>query len=91
VKASLASVNIGAVLSADWAGSVGLPGIDKRPVVHRVPVSRLGIDSDEISNRRYHGTAFRALTLAPDLLAQLLEVPELAQRSAENVRKRVAA
>jgi MOSC domain-containing protein YiiM len=61
VKTHLGSVNIGARLTADWAGSVGHTGIDKRPVAGRVPVSRLGIEHDEISDRRHHGGSDQAL------------------------------
>jgi MOSC domain-containing protein YiiM len=61
MTAVLGSVNIGRLLVADWAGSVGHTGIDKRPASGRVRISRLGIDGDEISDRRHHGGFDQAL------------------------------
>jgi len=61
MAAVLGSVNIGRLLVADWAGSVGHTGIDKRPASGRVRLSTLGIDGDEISDRRHHGGFDQAL------------------------------
>jgi hypothetical protein len=91
MMATLASVNVGARLTARWAGRIGRTGIDKRPVTSRVPLSTLGIEHDEISHRRHHGLAFRSRTVEPELLPRLLDVPELAARTTQNAPKRMPA
>jgi MOSC domain-containing protein YiiM len=48
------SVNVGRPREAAWAG-IGRTSIDKRAVAGRVPVTRLGLEGDEVSDTKHHG------------------------------------
>lgn len=54
--AHLLSVNVThAVLSGEWAGSVGSTGIDKRAVAGRVRVANNAVEGDRILDTEHHG------------------------------------
>lgn len=54
------SINVGLPRAADWAG-IGRTSIDKAPVSGPVLVGRLGLAGDQVSDRRYHGGADKAV------------------------------
>lgn len=56
----LESVNVGRSRPSRSA-KLGSTGIDKRPVVGRVRIQTLGVDSDTIVNARHHGGADQAV------------------------------
>lgn len=60
VLPSLVSVNVGAERRVDWA-SIGRTSIEKRPVAGPVQVGHLGLDGDQVSDRRHHGGIDQAL------------------------------
>jgi MOSC domain-containing protein YiiM len=87
-----------------FAGFWQVPDLIKRFTARGRPGSYLRVltegelgagDPVELVHRPAHrvtvGVALRALTLEPELLPRLLDVPELAEKSADNVRKRVVA
>jgi len=51
----IASVNVGQPLTADWAGDLGVTGIDKRPVEGPVRLEPLGVEGDHVLDTRAHG------------------------------------
>ncbi|WP_028642301.1 MOSC domain-containing protein [Nocardioides sp. URHA0020] len=51
---SLVSVNVGRPRVADWA-EIGRTSISKHPVAGAVQVGPLGLDGDQVSDRRHHG------------------------------------
>jgi MOSC domain-containing protein YiiM len=52
--AQVVSVNVGAVREASWAG-LGRTAMDKQPVRGIVPVTRLGLEGDQVGDTKYHG------------------------------------
>jgi MOSC domain-containing protein YiiM len=54
-NARVISVNTGRGKDADWAGKLGRTAIDKRPVVGRAEVGRLGLGGDEQVDKPVHG------------------------------------
>jgi MOSC domain-containing protein YiiM len=54
VPPSLVSVNVGTPRTADWA-AIGRTSIDKHPVPGGVQVGPLGLEGDQVSDRRRHG------------------------------------
>ena len=52
--ASVLSVNVGTPRDAAWA-EIGRTSIDKHPVHGPVVVRALGVDGDQVSDRRHHG------------------------------------
>ncbi|PZG13655.1 MOSC domain-containing protein [Nonomuraea aridisoli] len=55
------SVNAGKSFEADWAGTLGRTAIDKRPVSHRVEVTRDGLAGDERADKKHHGSPDHAV------------------------------
>jgi MOSC domain-containing protein YiiM len=87
-----------------FAGFWQVPDLIKRFTARARPGSYLRVltegelgagDAVEVVHRPAHGVtvgvAFRALTMEPELLPRLLDVRELAEKSAHGVRKRVLA
>jgi MOSC domain-containing protein YiiM len=58
--ALLRSVNVGMPRKADWA-DIGRTSIDKRPVTASVPVTALGLETDQVSDTRSHGGVDQAV------------------------------
>ncbi|GAB3764147.1 MOSC domain-containing protein YiiM [Nocardioides ginsengisegetis] len=58
--ALLLSVNLGTPREAAWA-EIGRTSIDKQPVAGPVLARRLGLDGDQISDRRHHGGVDQAV------------------------------
>jgi len=58
--AHLVSVNVGRPRAAAWT-TIGRTSIDKTAVSGPVMVGRLGLDGDQVSNRRHHGGADKAV------------------------------
>ena len=56
----LVSVNVGRPRPAAWT-AIGRTSIDKTPVRGPVAVGTLGLDGDEVSNRRHHGGPEKAV------------------------------
>ena len=56
----LRSVNVGTPRAADWV-TIGRTSIDKASVPGPVAVGPLGLDGDEVSNRRHHGGPDKAV------------------------------
>ena len=54
------STNVGTPREAAWAG-IGRTSIDKQPVSGPVPVSRLGLHGDQVSDTKYHGGVDQAV------------------------------
>ena len=52
--AQVISVNVGKVREAAWAG-LGRTAMDKQPVRGVVPVTRLGLEGDQVGDTKYHG------------------------------------
>jgi MOSC domain-containing protein YiiM len=52
--AQVISVNVGRPRDAAWAG-IGRTSIDKQPVAGPVPVARLGLRGDQVSDTVHHG------------------------------------
>jgi len=52
--AQVISVNVGRVRKATWAG-IGRTAMDKHPVHGPVPVTRLGLEGDQVGDTKYHG------------------------------------
>lgn len=60
MNATVLSVNVGQPREAAWAG-IGRTSIDKQPVAGRVPVSRLGLEGDQVSDTKHHGGVDQAV------------------------------
>lgn len=58
--AHLLSVNVGRPRPAAWT-TIGRTSIDKTPTAGPVMVRRLGLDGDQVSNRRHHGGPDKAV------------------------------
>jgi MOSC domain-containing protein YiiM len=56
----LVSVNVGLPQDKEWAG-IGRTSIDKRSVAGAVPVRRLGLEGDQVSDTRHHGGVDQAV------------------------------
>ncbi|WP_211357083.1 MOSC domain-containing protein [Nocardioides rubriscoriae] len=56
----LHSVNVGRPRRVDWT-TIGRTSIDKTSVTGPVAVAPLGLDGDEVSNRRHHGGPDKAV------------------------------
>ena len=54
------STNVGTPREAAWAG-IGRTSIDKQPVTGPVPVGRLGLRGDQVSDTKYHGGVDQAV------------------------------
>lgn len=54
------SVNVGRPRPAGWV-TIGRTAVDKTPVTGPVPVGPLGLDGDEVANRRHHGGPEKAV------------------------------
>jgi MOSC domain-containing protein YiiM len=52
--AQVISVNAGKVRQASWAG-IGRTAMDKQPAHGSVPVTRLGLEGDQVGDTKYHG------------------------------------
>jgi len=52
--AQVVSVNVGRPREFEWAG-IGRSSIDKQPVPGIVPVTRLGVEGDQVSDTKHHG------------------------------------
>ena len=52
--AQVISVNVGKVREASWAG-IGRTAMDKQPVQKVVPVTRLGLEGDQVGDTKFHG------------------------------------
>jgi MOSC domain-containing protein YiiM len=52
--AEVISINVGTPREAAWAG-IGRTSIDKQPVTGSVPVGRLGLEGDQVSDTKNHG------------------------------------
>jgi MOSC domain-containing protein YiiM len=59
--AHLVSVNVGTPVPAEWAGSPYRTAIDKRPVLGPVRVRELGLEGDQVADRRHHGGIHQAV------------------------------
>ena len=60
MSALVRSVNVGRPQVAAWA-EIGRTSIDKRPLDGPVPVGRLGLEGDEVSDTRHHGGVGQAV------------------------------
>ena len=60
MSALVRSVNVGRPQVAAWA-EIGRTSIDKRPLDGPVPVGRLGLEGDEVSDTRHHGGVDQAV------------------------------
>lgn len=58
--AQVISINVGTPRKAAWAG-IGRTSIDKQPVTGVVPVGRLGLEGDQVSDTRNHGGIDQAI------------------------------
>jgi MOSC domain-containing protein YiiM len=58
--ASVCSVNVGTPQEVPWTRG-GRTAIDKRPADGRVAVRALGLEGDQVSNRRHHGGVEKAV------------------------------
>src|SRR4051794_31982548 len=58
--ASVRSVNVGTPQEVPWTRG-GRTAIDKRPADGRVAVRALGLEGDQVSNRRHHGGVEKAV------------------------------
>jgi MOSC domain-containing protein YiiM len=63
--AHVVSVNVGRTLPASWAGRPQQTAILKRPVLGPVAVHELGLEGDEIGDRRFHGGIHKAVYVYP--------------------------
>ena len=61
MTAHVASVNVGRVVQASWAGRPGQTAIDKAPVAGPVQVRRLGLVGDGVGDPRFHGGVHQAV------------------------------
>ncbi len=55
MSAHVVSVNVGTPVDVSWAGSVGRTAIRKRPTTGPVRVHALGLEGDEVADKRDHG------------------------------------
>jgi MOSC domain-containing protein YiiM len=87
--AHVGSVNVGPVVPAGWAGRPQQTAILKTPVEGPVRVRALGIEGDEIGDRRFHGGPHKAVYAFSredlDLWAQQLGRPVPAGTFGENL------
>ena len=60
MTAQVLSVNVGRPRERAWAG-IGRTSIEKRPVAGPVPVRRLGLDGDQVSDTKHHGGVDQAV------------------------------
>jgi MOSC domain-containing protein YiiM len=60
VVARVLSVNVGLPREREWAG-IGRTSIEKHPVAGPVPVRRLGLDGDQVSDTKHHGGVDQAV------------------------------
>jgi MOSC domain-containing protein YiiM len=61
MSAHVASVNVGRVVQATWAGRPQQTAIDKTPVEGPVRVLRLGLEGDGVGDPRFHGGLHQAV------------------------------
>ena len=61
MTARLLSINVGTPVQADWAGDLGWTSIDKHQVEGPVAVHALGIEGDEIADKKHHGGTYQAV------------------------------
>jgi MOSC domain-containing protein YiiM len=64
--AHVVSVNAGRIVPASWAGRPQQTAIAKTPVSGPVTVRRLGLEGDEIGDRRFHGGPHKAVYAYPE-------------------------
>lgn len=60
-EGTIASVNSGPVIEADWAGRMRRTAIDKRSAAGAVAVGFLGLDGDDQADREHHGGPDKAV------------------------------
>ncbi|MDA2805538.1 MOSC domain-containing protein [Nocardiopsis suaedae] len=60
-EGTIASVNTGPVIEADWAGRMKRTAIDKRSAAGAVVVGLLGLDGDDQADREHHGGPDKAV------------------------------
>jgi MOSC domain-containing protein YiiM len=58
--AQVVSINVGTPREVAWAG-IGRTSIDKQPVTGLVPVARLGLQGDQVSDTKHHGGVDQAV------------------------------
>jgi len=61
VTASVVSVNVGLPVDEAWAGRLRRTAIRKHPVSGPVQVRELGLDGDEVADKRDHGGPYQAV------------------------------
>ena len=61
MTARLLSINVGTPVQADWAGDLGWTSIDKHQLEGPVAVHALGIEGDEIADKKHHGGTYQAV------------------------------
>jgi MOSC domain-containing protein YiiM len=59
--ARLLSVNVGLPEAQPWAGFLRRTAIRKTPVAGPVPVRTLGLDGDDVADKKHHGGVFQAV------------------------------
>jgi MOSC domain-containing protein YiiM len=61
MTARLLSINVGTPVQVDWAGDLGWTSIDKHQLEGPVAVHALGIEGDEIADKKHHGGTYQAV------------------------------
>lgn len=61
MTARLLSINVGTPVEAEWAGSLRRTAIDKHAVPGPVAVHELGVEGDEVADKKHHGGPYQAV------------------------------
>jgi MOSC domain-containing protein YiiM len=61
MTAWLLSINVGTPVQAEWAGDLGWTSIDKHRMDAPVKVHALGIEGDDVADKKHHGGTYQAV------------------------------
>lgn len=61
MTANVLSINVGTPVVVDWANPVGATSIMKKAVTGLVRVHELGVEGDEVADKKYHGGIYQAV------------------------------
>lgn len=61
MTATVLSINVGTPVAVDWANPVGATSIMKKAVTGPVRVEELGLEGDDVADKKYHGGIYQAV------------------------------
>lgn len=61
MTARVLSINVGTPVAVDWANPVGATSIIKKAVTGPVRVEELGLEGDDVADKKYHGGIYQAV------------------------------